>query len=80
MNEKVNADLKASAIPILAEKYDVYAESFFNYNGQIPQEMILRIIKAAKLENEENIIRYTDKLMNEVLKFDKAENFAKLFL
>lgn len=77
--EQGNADLKASAIPILAEKYDVYAESFFNKDGQIPQEMILRITKAAKLENEENIVRYTDKLMNKVLDSDKAETFAKLF-
>lgn len=43
--EAGNADAKASAVLILANKYDTYAETFFNEDGKMPSELIKKIIR-----------------------------------
>ena len=41
------SDIKASMIPLLADRYDVYAETFFSSDGKIPADLITMILEAA---------------------------------
>lgn len=51
------SDIKASMIPLLADRYDVYAETFFSSDGMLPGNLISMILKTAGYE------KYTDDLI-----------------
>ena len=45
--EKGDSDIKASMIPFLADRYDIYAETFFSEDGRLPAGLIETILEAA---------------------------------
>ena len=67
--ERGKADIKAFMIPILADRYDEYAESFFNENGEIPFDLIARLLHSVALETNiddvRDYLKYLDTLKND---------------
>ena len=54
------SDIKASMIPLLADRYDVYAETFFIMDGSLPTGLIEMILEAAGYE------KYKDELTSKM--------------
>lgn len=48
--ERGKSDIKASMIPLLADRYGVVAETFFHENGAIPEEIFCKLFAAADAE------------------------------
>ena len=77
--ERGKSDIKASMIPILADRYDVFAETFFNDDGIIPEELIKKIIHEFKLdEYESQVIRYADTLINKAIERGNGKALAEM--
>ncbi|MCR5104632.1 MAG: helix-turn-helix domain-containing protein [Eubacterium sp.] len=78
--ERGKADIKAFMIPILADRYDVYAESFFNENGEIPFDLIARLLHGVALEADKDDVKdYLNELVEQILRDGKGTDFLKLF-
>lgn len=78
--ERGKADIRAYMIPILADRYDVYAESFFNENGEIPFDLIARLLHSVALEtNIDDVRDYLNELVEQILRDGKGTDFLKLF-
>lgn len=78
--ENKRADIKAYMIPILADRYGVYAESFFNEDGGIPSDLIARILRRVSLEADTaDVSGYLNDLVDKIIKHDKEEELLKLF-
>ena len=74
------ADIRAYMIPILADRYDVYAESFFNENGEIPFDLIARLLHSVVLEADTDDVKdYLNELVEQILRDGKGKDFLKLF-
>ena len=78
--ENERADIKAYMIPILADRYGVYAESFFNEDGDIPSDLIARILRRVSLEADKaDVSGYLNDMIDKIIKHDKEEELLKLF-
>ena len=78
--ERGQADIRAYMIPILADRYDVYAESFFNENGEIPFDLIARLLHSVVLEADKDDVKdYLNELVEQILRDGKGTDFLKLF-
>lgn len=78
--ERGKADIRAYMIPILADIYDVYAESFFNENGKIPFDFIAKLLHSVALEADKDDVRdYLDGLVEQIVECGKSDDLFKMF-
>ena len=78
--EKGRSDVKASIIPVLAERYNVYAETFFNEYGNISDCLIGEIINNVALNSDSNDVRdYLKRVVEQIIEGGKAEELFKMF-
>ena len=78
--EKGKSDVKASIIPVLAERYDVYAETFFNEDGNISDCLIAEIINNVAINAESSAVRdYLRKIVQKIIEDGKSEDLFKMF-
>ena len=79
--ENGKSDIKASMIPVLAEKYGVLAESFFNDDGKAYPDMILKLVRSAGYEkSEERLMHYMEYQMNHLIDSGDAWDFLSVLL
>ena len=65
--EQGKGDLNACMIPVLADRYNVFAETFFNKGGYLPDELFDRFLHELDLDE------HKEKILKEVLHLaDKA--------
>ena len=63
----------------LNPNHDVFAETFFNDDGIIPEELIKKIIHEFKLdEYESQVIRYADTLINKAIERGNGKALAEM--
>ena len=79
--EQGEADIKASAISLLADRYDVLAEAFFNDIVLAHPYTMLKLIKAAGYEEySEPLMRFTDFHTDRVIEKGKENELLTLFM
>ena len=77
--ERGKSDLKSSMIPVLADRYDTYAETFFNENGKIPFDLLVKIIRVTSLEAEsKEVSNYLDGMIDKIIEKGRGEDFLRL--
>jgi len=73
------SDIKASMIPLLADRYDVFAETFFNEDGIIPEELVKKIIREFELEEyEPQVIKYANTLTDRAVERGNGRVLAEM--
>ena len=78
--EKGEADIKASMVPFLAEKYGVLAETFFNDDGKAYPDMILKLVRSAGYtEHEDTIMKCISYQVDNIVNSDKSYDFLSVF-
>lgn len=78
--EHGKGDLKASDVAILADRYNVYVENFYNESGTIPFDLITRLLRKVSLNTDSSDVKgYLDSLIEGIIKGDKCEDFLRLF-
>lgn len=79
--EHGKSDMKASAVSLLADKYDVLAETFFNDNGLVYPGMMIKLIKATGYEEHtETLMRFTGFHTDKVIEKGKGNELLTLFM
>lgn len=79
--EHGKSDMKASAVSLLADKYDVLAETFFNDNGLVYPGMMIKLIKATGYEEHtETLMRFTGFHTDKVIEKDKGNELLTLYM
>ena len=78
--EHGKGDLKASDVAILADRYNVYVENFYNESGTIHFDLITRLLRKVSLNTDSSDVKgYLDSLIEGIIKVDKFEDFLRLF-
>ncbi len=78
--EKGKSDVKASIIPVLAERYDVYVETFFSEDGNVSDCLIAEIINNVAINADNNDVRdYLRKIVQKIIEDGKSEDLFKMF-
>ena len=75
--ERGKSDIKATMIPLLADRYNTYAESFFNDQGEINEGLIRRILRMNHLEEMSKTVATRMNLMADMA-FDRGNEATLL--
>jgi transcriptional regulator with XRE-family HTH domain len=78
--ENGSADLKGSVIPILADKYGTYAETFFTENGSVSCDMLARLLNSVSLSCDDDAAReYLEEMVDRVITQGRSEELLLMF-
>ena len=78
--ERGKGDIKAAMIPILADKYGTYAETFFTENGSVSCDMLARLLNSASLSCDNDAAReYLEEMVDRVITQGRSEELLLMF-